>query len=254
MRSARRQVVTIGVGIKCADGIVLSSDTLITVQGSHKFYQTKFYPIDLLDNAGRICFIFSGEPDLMNMFRDKFLKEITSMEYAPTVQGTRDVIEKILQQMEHEIINSLDRGGGLSTLCAMAIDNSLVLLKTSETSVHEVNFYDYLGAGDSSLIRYLTPLFLFEPVSLKKATVIAAYFVAKAKAFVDGCGGETTLMQILPNGKLVDCSAVITDQSVLMSEFLLKMFICGLMESDRTEKQNKEAMKRFSDSLGRLFL
>lgn len=102
--------MTIGIGIKCTDGIVLCSDTLITVQGSHKFYLSKIYPIDFPNNAGRVCFTYAGEPDLMKTFTDKLLWEIQSDHCITSVQGARELIEDVLQQIEREIINSADRG------------------------------------------------------------------------------------------------------------------------------------------------
>ncbi len=37
--------MTIGIGIKCTDGVVLSSDTQITFPGSHKYYESKIFTV-----------------------------------------------------------------------------------------------------------------------------------------------------------------------------------------------------------------
>jgi hypothetical protein len=143
--------------------------------------------------------------------------------------------------------NGYDRGGGLWTLCGIVINGEVVLLKTSGTLVHEVIFYDYVGAGDSSLIRYMTPMFLFKPVTVKAASFIATYFVAKAKAFVDGCGGDTGLIQLMNDGRLR--SGAVTDQDTLMAEFQLKEFVYALIDSSSSKEERDVAEKRFLDSI-----
>src|ERR1700719_3848454 len=60
--------VTIGVGIKCTDGIVLCADSQFTFQNSHKFYDTKIYNLHLDKRPGWVCFTFAGDPGLMDMF------------------------------------------------------------------------------------------------------------------------------------------------------------------------------------------
>lgn len=241
--------LTIGVGIKCVDGIVLCADTAITVPGSHKYYQSKLHVIDLLNSTGRVCFTFAGSPDLMNMFRDKFVDAIQTTAFDPSPMGVRTRIESTLQQIEREILNSADRGGGLQLLCAISMDNDLLLLKTSELSVHEVVFYDYVGAGDSSLIRYLTQIFLSQPVSVKVASIIASYFVTKAKVFVDGCGGDTELVQLMRDGKGHSFSGSFSEQSILMSEFYLKQYLHGVIAGASTKEESDLALKRFLGSI-----
>jgi hypothetical protein len=126
----------------------------------------------------------------------------------------------------------------------------LVLLKTSSISVGEVDFFDFVGVGDSQLIRYLSQLFLFEPVTVKSATAIATYLVARAKVFVQGCGGDTNLIQLLPPGRIHDLSDMMpsSEQQVLRSEFFLKQFIRDLIDSSKTEEERRISLKRFSDS------
>lgn len=85
------------------------------------------------------------------------------------------------------------------------------LFKTQGHIIHEVRSYDYVGFGDSSILRFLGPLLTDLHVSVvpsldrfqyitRQAVVIATYLVLKAKTNVDGCGGETDVWVVRPTG------------------------------------------------------
>jgi len=221
----RGKAVTIGIGIRCTDGIVLSADTLITVPGSHKYYESKIFAVSYPPLRDRSFFTFAGYPELMKTFRDKFTEAALRSDFDLSVSGVKDTTEDILQEMEGAILNSLDSTGGLQMLCASFIGGNLSLLRTSETSVHKVGLYDYVGAGDSSLLRYLSSLLLTQTVSVKIGSIIASYLVTKAKQLVDGCGGETDLVQIMADGKVHSFTVSFKDREILMAEFYIKQFI-----------------------------
>jgi len=242
--------VTIGVGFKCVDGIVLCSDTQITFQGSHKFHQNKICEIELPSAGGWACFTFAGDPDLMMMFKDRLVDSMGKADYIPTGHNTRKLIETTLARMKNVI---MPNPYGLFTLFGLSIGSDLQLIKTSKITVNEVPLYDYVGVGDSSIVRYLESLFLSGPfhLTIKTAAVIATYFVAKAKAFVDGCGGDTNLIELLPGGSLRECSTMTPtmEQDVLMAEFFLKQFFFDVMNSNASEQQREAALKRFTDRI-----
>jgi hypothetical protein len=68
------------------------------------------------------------------------------------------------------------------------------LLKLSRHGVHEVEEWEYLGIGDSSLIRYLGGVLLDQVKSAEEKLALAVYMVAQAKLYVDGCGGDTDVL------------------------------------------------------------
>ena len=250
---SRRKPVTIGIGIKCTDGIVLSADTLITVPGYHKYYQPKISTIDFPPSPAHALFTFAGDPELMKTFKDKFIDAIHRSDFVLSVLAVKDTTEDILQEMEQTILNSLDRGtGGLQMLCASCVEGCRSLLRTKESSVHEVDFYDYVGAGDSSLIRYLTDLFLTQPVSIEIGSLIASYFVSKAKEFVDGCGGDTDLAQLMTDGKTHVYSGGFRGSRLIITEFHLKQFMRAILTPGKSEKDRNQVFENLSTSLRNL--
>jgi hypothetical protein len=67
----RRQAVTIGIGFKCIDGVVLAADQQVTWGESHKSYERKFRSHSSGDEWNA-SFTFSGSPVLFKSFNDKF--------------------------------------------------------------------------------------------------------------------------------------------------------------------------------------
>jgi hypothetical protein len=127
------------------------------------------------------------------------------------------------------------------------------LLKTWESSVHEVSVCDYVGAGDGAFLRYLSGLLLTQRVNLRIGSVIASYLVGKAKELVDGCGGETDLVQMREDGTVHSFHGGFKDKQIHMAEFLLKQFIRTVFIPTMSDNQRNEAFQNLSASLSDLF-
>jgi hypothetical protein len=68
------------------------------------------------------------------------------------------------------------------------------LLKLSRHGVREVEEWECLGIGDSSLVRYLAGILLDQAASADEKLALAVYMVTQAKLYVDGCGGDTDVL------------------------------------------------------------
>jgi hypothetical protein len=70
------------------------------------------------------------------------------------------------------------------------------------TTLHEEYGVAFVGAGDSSLSRFLANVLPINSLDLdiKTALLIGSYIVEQAKEFVDGCGGETQAMAVTDIG------------------------------------------------------
>ena len=189
--------MTIGIGFKCSDGIVLAAHTQLTAGDSHKIYECKMQP-HYTDEAN-VTFAFAGDRVLWKSFNDKFDDALGLVPRPLTVHKIKNVIEGLLRHFEVLDTNPTE----LCLLCAIAIpDDGYALCKTEGHALHEVHQYDYVGSGDSLLLRFLGPLLTAPPpvapvdqagYIVRQAVMIAAYLVLKAITFVPGCGGETTV-------------------------------------------------------------
>ncbi len=125
-----------------------------------------------------------------------------------TVNRIRDVIETVLVFFD----GLKDDPMSLNLLCAVAVPGEgHMLFRTEGYVIHEVTDYEYVGFGDSSLLRFLGPLVTATPPVatpdqmgriVRQAVMMAVYLVLKAKTYVDGCGGDTDVFVVRPDGSI----------------------------------------------------
>jgi hypothetical protein len=192
--------VTVGVGFLCDNGVVLCADTQITWPQNHKYYESKIYPHRTAHWT--MVNTFSGDPSLAKSFNAKFDDAMSLINKPVTLALIADVIETTLSFFDSVLTGD---PGQLSMLCAVVVpDKEIALLKTTGTVVNRVVNYDYVGVGDSSVLRYLAQMVAHVHLvglhSVFQATLLGTYLVLKAKTFVDGCGGDTDIFIVRPNG------------------------------------------------------
>jgi len=221
--------VTIGIGFLCEDGIVLSADTQITWPQDHKDYECKLYPHTSAEWS--MLNTFAGDPHLAKSFNGKFDEAIIRVAAPYTPEKIRDVIETVLEFLH--IAEPTD----VSMLCGIACRGDLMRVKTWGKTVSSVtDNYDYVGVGDSSVLRYLGQMITQtdgRPYRVKQAVKLATYLVLKAKTFIDGCGGDTDALILRPDGHL---------ETIGMDPYNIEQWFL------RLEKRIKTVIAQFLDS------
>lgn len=124
-----------------------------------------------------------------------------------TVRRIRDVIETVLAFFD----GLKDNPMSLNLLCAVTVPGEdHMLFRTEGHLIHKVTDYEYIGFGDSSLLRFLGPIITATPPVaaanqmgriVRQAVMMAIFLVMAAKTHVDGCGGDTDVFVLRP-----DCS------------------------------------------------
>jgi hypothetical protein len=179
---------------------VLCADNQITYPANHKYYECKIYPIPF--PTFTIAATFAGNPNLMKSFWGKFAQAVTLVAPPPaTAAKVQDVIETVLSMMD--LVDSDPDGLHLMIGIAVGGSKETLLLKTERKIVSIVQAYDYIGVGDSSLLRYLGPLLTGHGEFItKQAVYLGSYLVLSAKRYVEGCGGDTDVYVVKSNGQL----------------------------------------------------
>ena len=192
--------MTIGIGFKCVDGIVICADTQITVEGSHTFYAPKVWDYREPDDKWSVVFTYAGSVDLMDSFKDKLIRFLGDNEPATTLD-LKDATEIVLNNMRSVAKRGLDM---LGALCIP--DKELRMIKTSDRLVSNAADYEYVGAGDSSLLRCLADIVCttrgphYNHTS-EQAVKIGTYLIQKAKRYTaDSCGGDTEIFVLHSHG------------------------------------------------------
>jgi len=157
-----------------------------------------------------VGFTFAGNPNLAKSFDGKLESAIGLIPRPYTAAKIQECIEALLYSM-----NVIDGDqSGLYMICAISVPNDdMIMLKTDRKIVSRVRDYDYVGVGDSSLLRHVGFLIGDKPEYRKvgEALPLAVYLVLQAKRYVDGCGGDTDALVIRPNGSPQDRSGVTTN-------------------------------------------
>ena len=195
--------MTIGVGFRCRDAIVLCADTQPAWPQSHQDSERTIY--DHYGDAGEwaVAFTLAGSPTLMRSFDAKFSEMMQIAPTPKTASTIQDVIETALS-----LHDTLDTDpSGLSLLCAIVIpQQEMRFLKIEGKVVAPAHSFDYVGIGDSSLLRYLRPILINSEADLttQQAFTLGSYLVLQAKRYIKGCGGETDMIALYPEGRLME--------------------------------------------------
>lgn len=231
----RGKAVTIGIGFNCVNGIVLCSDTQITWQGSHKAYRRKIYTHR--GDAWTAAFSFAGLADVMESFDEKFDSAMSDIRPPCTVEKIQQGLEGVLLRMDvldNEGVNRLHMVGGIAVP-----GDRWKLIGTDQKIVRKIDDYGYVGCGDTSLLRFLGPMFCeSSDYTVRQATMLGVYLIMKARTHVDGCGGDTEGIVIRPSGAIEE----ITPTAIYRAEQ-------GMLKLEKYVKRTASALfdKRVSD-------
>jgi hypothetical protein len=196
--------MTIAVGFRCIDGVVLAADSLYT-EGVAKLYGQKSF---LVPSNGRYALTIAGSggvPSLKGIVRE-IKKRLKGYAGPAGFAELQDVVESALCAFYPKHIDSAPKGrrGELQVQLLFAIWVSgygTRLFETFRTDTFEVDDHRCIGVG-SYLASYLNDVF-FPPgdtPSVRSAQPLAAYIVGRAKHYVQYCGGHTFVRALLNDG------------------------------------------------------
>lgn len=248
--------MTIAIGFRCSDGVVLAADTQLTYRDSHKLYDSKMHPHQTEEH--NVTFTFAGDYTLWRSFNEKFEQTLPMLPRPLTITRIKDAIETVLS-----FFNTLDTNPNeLNLLCGIALpDGNFTLCKTQGQTIHEVSGYEYVGVGDSSLLRFLGPLLTQPPpvapmgqfgFIVRQAVMIATYLVLKAKTNIDGCGGDTDVWVVRSDGNLrvVGASEIYgIEQRMMLLEHHLKHVATYFFDKRFTNEQFQRQLRIMGNTM-----
>jgi hypothetical protein len=150
--------------------------------------------------------VYAGDPHLWKSFRNKFAEVLqthfkaNSREPA-TSKELRDILETALCYFSELDSDPL----ALCLLMGFVITNKEILLvRTEGKLISDVYVFDHIGCGDSSLLRYLTPITAERDrwPTISQALYTGTYWVLQAKRWVEDCGGDTEAFVLHWNGRM----------------------------------------------------
>lgn len=174
--------MTIALGMLCSDGAVLAADRQITKEGGLK-YEEKKYVIGHVQGSIPLdyIFVYCGTPEVAHIFEEKIgmalLDGVSSGNiFMPSM--VIDNLKSVFRDKESKYIESLIMFG------SPQIQPFIVRTKDSRVVRGQI---EYIGVGDSSVIRYVSDL-LPSRITVEQALPICAYLVTLGNRYIDGCG------------------------------------------------------------------
>jgi hypothetical protein len=198
--SAGRKAVTIGIGMLCTDGVLVCADR----QHTSPRAGFKFEAVKTSRHIARNCrlsFCYSGNQDdatamlriIYDTFDDVFESE---PEANGPINRTLRALTKIFKDKTAKYLEMLIGVCFPGSACG--------LIKTSGNRV-VVGVTEYIGCGDSSVLRYLADILLPNWVpSTHEADFLSCYMCSVATRYIDGCGGGPDRIVLHLDGVITD--------------------------------------------------
>jgi hypothetical protein len=198
--------VTIGIGFHCHDGIVLCADRQFTSkEGRFKYQGGKLGSSQ--GESLRLIFTYAGDPDQATVMFGKVRNHLESKIHEPSEESPRDVIRNALEEIYFD-----PQSEGLETLLGIRWKHfGPHLFRTVGTTVVS-GLSEYVGYGDSSVLRYLSEVLPLTHLTVNEATALGTYMVFVASRFIDQCGGEGDHVVLHRDGAVVEGRGIYPNQ------------------------------------------
>jgi hypothetical protein len=193
-RLQRSKAMTMAAGFSCRDGLVLCADREIGTD-QYKYYENKIFATHLAPNKGCAVLVYAGFPGTMNAVNEEFRKRVKDQER--TCEEVRLHLKEALRctipakpKERHQM------------LCGICDAKTHILLRVEDREIFPVLERDFIGFGDSALVRYITGVFtkIGVPISMWQAKTLCIYLVAQAKKYGQSVGGPTDIVSISEAG------------------------------------------------------
>lgn len=195
--------MTIAIGLLAADGVILCSDSQLTIPEYVKYPGRKVFTLTSAPGSPQrwaVGFTYAGDPERMKSLYEKMQEALYSKESVDQNNVKRS-LEQALSEVRGSIIHANE---DVDVLCGGSIGEGDPFLFSGKSGVvTESDEFAALGVGDSSLARYLISIFPEGRLLMDFSTglVAGAYIIARSVDFVDKVSGELQLCLLRQGGR-----------------------------------------------------
>jgi hypothetical protein len=189
-KPARATALTIAAAFQARDGVVLCTDSQMTVPFVLKYPAKKI--MGFPKSKCKAHFAFEGREDFSKNAINRLGQRIEQTE-----KGTSDVLRTIEDECRaihsefYEVYALAEEKLELSALLAL-YTHRFRIYKISGPIVSEVDSCDFLGSG-ATVARATASQFYDQSMSVTRVWTMAAYCLLQAKTYADGCGDPSQI-------------------------------------------------------------
>jgi 20S proteasome alpha/beta subunit len=238
LSSREVKAMTIGIGLTTPEGVVLASDTQVTVEGFFKDDDCKLREISFADE-GAVVASFAGYPSLMNIAYKGLVEALSAV---PRPEW-KDIDKRIGASLSELRTKHPEEMACQQFLFAVSSPLQYPTLYRADGDVLSVEPWTCIGVGDSSLVRFLIGRFWRSDLSVECAILLAAYIVHYAKKYIDKVGGDTQIFVVRGRGDV----QVFSGQAASAIDQLLGEFedVAGRLLGAWADKANSDSGVNF---------
>jgi 20S proteasome alpha/beta subunit len=182
--------MTIAAGFRCVDGVLLAADTEITLGGIGKTHRKKIFLIHVNEGC---CFTYSGTPDFAKELEAAADIETKTKHGEDLLQAIRRIHQELMQKHFTEPPKNEKTFADL--LVTVRVNGRALLYSATGRHFAPVDRYLVFGIGEH-LGEALFNTLYHPLMTVEEASFMAIYALRRAKGFVQGVGGKTTLMGV----------------------------------------------------------
>jgi 20S proteasome alpha/beta subunit len=174
------------VGLPCRDALLICADQEISAQAGDKYYEDRISCVDLFGSA--LVSSYGGSSDLWKEAIEKISRKLLELQ-GPEEEGDVCVTPQAVYETADEVFTGMGRPSNLQMLIGVGgVFNSPELFVFQHAATHRASGITCVGAGESSLIRYLAENLYSPSMALEAAKNLGIYLVSKAAQYVNGVG------------------------------------------------------------------
>jgi len=178
--------MAIALGLPCRDGLLICADEQILVQGQDKYHEERISCVDLFGST--LVSSYAGLPGLWKEATGKIAHRLLELQ-GPEEEGDVCVTPQAIYETADEVFTAMGRPLNLQMLMAVGgVFNSPELFVFNAGAMHRETGFICLGAGESSIIRYLADNLYSSSMTLEAGKNLGIYLISKAAQYLSGVG------------------------------------------------------------------
>jgi 20S proteasome alpha/beta subunit len=192
--------MTLVAGFKCQGGVVLCADTRETAEDIKLWVEKLSWYEQPWCQAG---FGGSGHSDMIDMLVERIQAKLDKG--YDNLRQVRNCIRLALHEGYEEEINPhpypyAEKIVTLLIAVRPRGQQSVTLLKSTATVLHEVPAFELIGVGE--LVQYVARSLYSNDLSISQGKTLGVHLVSLAKKFVDGVDGDIHVLIVTSDGRI----------------------------------------------------